>query len=159
MIKMGERKLVNRNIVIALAVVCLVLVIGLAFAVTNYTSILSSKDSQIATQNSQIANLQSQITNLTAPNLVWSHFGVTINSGFFMISGFGCNTGTQTAYNVRLNVVAYSVTGTKVIDSYKDLGSIAGKQLVDVSSFRDIYYGGGALNLNWTITPSWTATP
>jgi cell division protein FtsL len=81
MIKMGERKLVNRNIVLALAVVCLVLVIGLAFAVTDYTSIFSSKESQIATQNSQIANLQSQITNLTAPNLVWSHFGVTIIVG------------------------------------------------------------------------------
>jgi uncharacterized membrane protein len=161
---MGEKKLVNRNIVIAIAVVCIILIIGLA----GVASMLVGKDSQIATQNSKIAtqnlkidSLQTQVTNLTAPNLVWSPFGVTFQAGFFMISGFGCNTGTQTAYNVRLNVVAYSVAGPEVIDSYMSLGTIAGKQVVDISNgtFRQIYYGGGALNSNWTITPSWSATP
>jgi cell division protein FtsL len=61
---MGERKVVNRNIVIAVAVLCVVLAISLVGAVANYSSILNGKDSQINDLNSAINNKDSQISDL-----------------------------------------------------------------------------------------------
>ena len=61
---MGERKVVNRNIVIAIAVLCVVLAISLVGAVANYSSILNGKDSQINDLNSAINNKDSQISDL-----------------------------------------------------------------------------------------------
>lgn len=61
---MGERKVVSRNIAVVLGVACIVLVVGLGGAITNYTLMLNSKDSAVALANSTIDLLNSQITNL-----------------------------------------------------------------------------------------------
>jgi cell division protein FtsL len=70
-LKMSEKKVVGRNVAIALGIICIILAVGLVGAVANYTSIITSKDntisslnSQIATKDSQISSLNSQITNL-----------------------------------------------------------------------------------------------
>jgi uncharacterized coiled-coil protein SlyX len=60
----------NRNIVIAVAVLCVVLALSLVGAVANYSSILNEKDSQINdlisainSKDSQISDLQNQIAS------------------------------------------------------------------------------------------------
>jgi uncharacterized coiled-coil protein SlyX len=58
---MGERKVVGRNIAIALGVVCVVLAAGLIGAVANYTSVISSLNSQITEKDHEISSLNSQI--------------------------------------------------------------------------------------------------
>lgn len=60
---MSEKKVISRNVAIALGIIAIILSVGLVGAITNYTSIISSKDNIIATQNSEISNLENQITN------------------------------------------------------------------------------------------------
>ena len=62
---MNSGKVVNRNIAIALGVICVVLIAGLTGAVINYTGIINDKDSQIQTLTNQIIDKNSQISNLT----------------------------------------------------------------------------------------------
>jgi cell division protein FtsL len=180
---MSEKKVVSKRLTIGLGALCIILGVALIASVFYYSTALNAKDSditdlnallytkndevanlsaqidtrnnEISSLNSQISSLQSQNDALMAPNLVWSRFDVRIDQGFFMISGGICNTGTETAFDVRLHVVAYAVDGTKVIDSYREVGSLNGKQLVDVRGGLDIYYGGSILD-NWTITPEWS---
>lgn len=40
---MSEKKVVGRNVAIALGIICIILVVGLVGAVANYTSIISEK--------------------------------------------------------------------------------------------------------------------
>jgi len=61
---MGEKKVVGKNVAIALGIIAIILSVGLVGAIANYTSIISSKDNIIATQNSEITNKNSQISNL-----------------------------------------------------------------------------------------------
>ncbi|MGQ9642140.1 MAG: hypothetical protein ACUVUF_08530 [Candidatus Bathycorpusculaceae bacterium] len=68
---MSEKKVVGRNVAIALGIICIVLAVGLVGAMINYTSIISGKDNIIASLNSQItdkdntiASLNSRIANL-----------------------------------------------------------------------------------------------
>jgi len=77
---MSEKKVVGRNVAIALGIICIILAVGLVGVVANYTSIISSKDdtisslnlqitskdSQISSLNSQIANLQNQVNDLNS---------------------------------------------------------------------------------------------
>jgi len=58
---MSEKKVVGRNIVIALGIICVVMAVGLIGAIANYTSIISEKDRTIASLNSQINSLQSKL--------------------------------------------------------------------------------------------------
>jgi len=63
-----EKKVVGRNIAIALGIICIILAVGLVGAVANYTSIISGKDSTIASLNSQITVKDSQISSLNSNN-------------------------------------------------------------------------------------------
>ena len=63
---MGERKVVGRNIAIVLGVVCVVLAAGLIGAVANYTSVISSLNSQITEKDHEISSLNSQIASLNS---------------------------------------------------------------------------------------------
>jgi hypothetical protein len=63
---MSERKVVGRNVAIALGIICMILAVGLVGAVANYTSIISGKENTIASLNSQIANLQNQVNDLNS---------------------------------------------------------------------------------------------
>jgi hypothetical protein len=46
---MSEKKVVNRNVAIALGIIVIILLVGLVGATANYTSIINDKDSQIQT--------------------------------------------------------------------------------------------------------------
>lgn len=64
--KVSEKKVIDRNVVIALGIICIVLAVGLVGAIANYTSIINGKDNTIATKNSTITSLNSQIETLTS---------------------------------------------------------------------------------------------
>jgi hypothetical protein len=68
--EMSERKVVSRNVAIALGIICMVLVACLVGAIANYTSIVSEKDSVIKAKDAQIAALQTQM-NLLNNSLSW----------------------------------------------------------------------------------------
>jgi len=63
---MSEKKVVGRNVAIALGVITIILLIGLVGAVANYTSIINGKDNTIATKNSQITDKDSTISSLNS---------------------------------------------------------------------------------------------
>jgi predicted PurR-regulated permease PerM len=67
---MSEKKVVSRNTVVALGIVCIILAVGLVGAVANYTSIISEKENTIASLNSEITSLQNQINDLNATLLL-----------------------------------------------------------------------------------------
>jgi len=57
-----EKKVVGRNVAIALGIICIIVAVGLVGEIANYTSIISGKDTTIASKDSQIGSLNSQIT-------------------------------------------------------------------------------------------------
>jgi chaperonin cofactor prefoldin len=61
---MSEKKVVGRNVAIALGIICIILAVGLVGAVANYTSIISGKDNTIVSKDSQIQTLTSQKNQL-----------------------------------------------------------------------------------------------
>lgn len=63
---MNGKKVVGRNVAVALGIMCIVLAVGLAGAIVGYTSILNERDNTIASLNSQITEKDSQISSLNA---------------------------------------------------------------------------------------------
>jgi uncharacterized protein YoxC len=61
---MSEKKVVGRNVVIAVGIIAIILLVGLAGAVMNYTSIINTKDSTIQSKDSQMQTLTSQKNQL-----------------------------------------------------------------------------------------------
>jgi hypothetical protein len=68
--KVIEKKVIGRNVAIALGIICIVLAVGLVGAIANYTSIINGKDNTIASKDSEIASLNSQIVDKT--NTIYS---------------------------------------------------------------------------------------
>lgn len=63
---MSEKKVIGRNVAIALGLTCIVLAVGLVGAVASYTSIISGKDNTIASLNSQITSKDFEISSLNS---------------------------------------------------------------------------------------------
>jgi len=61
---MGEKKIIGRNVAIALGITCIILAVGLVGAVANYTSIISGKDNTIASKDSKITTKDNTISSL-----------------------------------------------------------------------------------------------
>jgi hypothetical protein len=61
---MSEKKVVARNVAIALGIALIVSLVGLVGAIANYTSIINGKDNTIASLNSQIQTLTTQKNQL-----------------------------------------------------------------------------------------------
>lgn len=61
---MGEKKRVNRTVVIGTAILCVALLIGLVGVAIIYNSMLGAKDSVIASKDLQIANKNSQVGDM-----------------------------------------------------------------------------------------------
>lgn len=66
---MTERKVVSRNVAIALGIVCIVLSATLVGTVANYFPIVKSKDDLIANQTALIVELREQLNDTNAENL------------------------------------------------------------------------------------------
>jgi len=67
---MSEKKVVSRKVAIALGIIAIILLCGLAGVIANYTSIISGKDNTIAVKNSLISGLQEQLEKLNA-SYIW----------------------------------------------------------------------------------------
>jgi len=61
---MSEKKMVRRSVAIALGIICILLVVGLAGAVAIYMPMINDKDTKISSQASQISSLQAQNNQL-----------------------------------------------------------------------------------------------
>lgn len=80
---MSEKKVVSRNVAIALGIICISFLGGLVGAISNYTSIINSKDSQIQTLTDQKNQLQTWLDgNTTLLNQVhtWLNNNATLLS-------------------------------------------------------------------------------
>jgi hypothetical protein len=115
-----EKKVVSKNVAIALGIICIILVVGLLGAIVDYTSIINARDSQmemLTNQKNQLqawldgnkTDLQNQIDTLEAPKLVAINLRAYDNrslSGtpYFHIYGYICNVGRKPAVNPILYV-------------------------------------------------------
>jgi TolA-binding protein len=61
---MSEKKVVSRNVAIALGIIIIIVLVGLVGAIANYTSIINGKDNTITTKDSQIQVLTNQKNQL-----------------------------------------------------------------------------------------------
>jgi hypothetical protein len=174
---MSEKKVVNRNIVIALGIICIILIVGLVGAIANYTLIINGKDNTISTKDSQISNLQNQNNDLQtwlegnitlfnserdvlkAPKLVmdlgYEDVRPYYGTPYLHIHGIVINVGTNVAYNCKLHLVAYQ-SSVVTIDTYIVLDIINGESWRYVN--EKVYYSGSAIT-SYTIVPQWTTSP
>jgi len=181
---MSEKKVIGRNVGIALGILCIILVAGIAGAVANYTMVVNNKDNIIQTKDSeiqtltnqknqlqtwltgnitnlgsQITSLQNQLNTLKAPKLISALNSEDVHTGTWHLHVWGAvwNVGTDTAYNCRIHVVAYQDSTVRA-DTYIILGTISGEGWKWVDENPVYYVGGGAL-ASWTLTLEWTTTP
>jgi chromosome segregation ATPase len=80
---MSEKKVVSRNLAIALGIIVVIVLVGLVAAIANYTSIINDKDSQIQTLANQKNQLQTWLNgNITLLNQTqrWLDGNVTLLS-------------------------------------------------------------------------------
>jgi len=153
--KMSERKVVGRNVSIALGIICIILAVGLVGAVVNYTSIIATKDFQIASSNSQITDKDNTISSLKKAqlhrvNVAWSDHHPWFSSPYISISGTVFNSGSETALNVRVAVRIYDSRGTLLKTEEILLGIIEGKSYKNFD--MTIGYSGDADSVTTEIT-------
>jgi len=116
---------------------------------------------QVEAQQNQILSLQNQLAN-TASRIINVGLGARDESDiaepYLYVSGYVCNIGSETAYNVRLHVTAYRGS-VEVINSYYEIADSLGREASKYVEAR-FYYSGSALTANsWTMTPEWTNAP
>ena len=63
--RMSEKKIIDRDIAVALGIICVILLSGLAGAMSYYTSIINNKDSEIQTLTDQKEQLQTWLNGNT----------------------------------------------------------------------------------------------
>jgi uncharacterized membrane protein len=116
-------KMVNRKIVVALAVLCIAALVGLNLSILSYYSEMNNKNTQIQTLNNQIAEIQTQITNTTtSPRLIsigMQYFDnrTDQNAPFLKVTGYICNVGTKNATNCTINISAIQNDNNTAIDT------------------------------------------
>ena len=119
-----------------------------------------SQDSEIENLNAQILSLNEQIEGLDAALLVNVGVGASDNRPdgarpALHVYGWVANGGHDTAYSAKLHVTAYFINGTAAIDTYINLGSIAGLDSRELNN--TIYYDGPILDMTRVVmTPEWT---
>jgi hypothetical protein len=205
----------NKKIIAISVLIAILFVSAIAGTIIYCNGVINDGNSKIASLNGQIANLDSKVSNLKgqvanlssqiinlygSANLVTA-LGVTevpYNSpnnfpspllyNHLFIAGSVTNTGTGTAYNAGLHVVAYeangkvevnmtvplvgnvNVTGGEITDFAPVFGTDAATQIYGNDSLQlGNLYGGQTVSIslgifhegtvtNWTITPVWTPT-
>jgi hypothetical protein len=63
---MSEKKMVSRNVAIALGVICIILAAGYGVVILHFTSVVSDRDKTIGSLNNQVAGLITDTANLTS---------------------------------------------------------------------------------------------
>jgi hypothetical protein len=83
-----QKKVVGRNVAIALGIICIILAVGIVGAIANYSSIISGKDNNIT-------NLQNQITSLTSQIQHMNYLSTSIYSSGLNGSGIILSTSSN----------------------------------------------------------------
>ncbi len=181
---MSQKKVVGRNVAIALGIICIVFVAALVAAVAQYTSIINERDKTIATKDTDYQNYASthshtdseyngyvashshtdnEYAALTEPWLTTVGLSVTNFNKYWSwdppshltISSYVFNMGTDTAYNCKFHVKVWSSDDTLLLDTTVDLGIISGRGYV-YKSAETPYTGSGSY---WSVVTEFTDTP
>ncbi len=122
---------------------------------------LVQKDSKINELTNSNIELQNQLGNQQKPYLVTS-LGVSIEPRnityphpHFTVEGVVFNVGNRTAYNARLDIVAYYKNGFSAFNMSLALGNLGRWQVAQVSKIVATSDWIG----NYTITPVWADIP
>jgi predicted PurR-regulated permease PerM len=154
---MSEKKVISRNTVVALGIVCIILTVGLVGAVANYTSIISEKENTIASLNSEITSLQNQINDLNATYIWLKHHSFTYytvkndinisNVGIYKVSelfdeytinGTITNIGNKPIETVYVYLILRNPDGTSVFDTW-DYEKIENLYIGETATFEFAY--------------------
>jgi cell division protein FtsB len=138
-------------------------ILSLQSEVTDLEEQVTDLQDQVEAQQSQILSLQNQLASMTPASTTARVINVGLGARddrtnfddpFLYVSGYVCNVGAETAYNVRLHVTAYRGS-VEVINSYYNIGTIAKEDSRQIEA--EFHYDGEALTPNsWTMTPEWT---
>jgi len=189
---MSEKKVVGRKVAIALGIICVILVVGLAGVMVNYTRIINDKDTlynnyvaahshsneeydnYVSTHhytdseyNNYVANhhytdseydsLQSQVNSLKAAqlhevNLKWDFNEPWLGGHYVHVYGVIFNSGTNAAYDVKINVLLYDSNHVLIKSATIMLGNINGKSYQNIDT--NIDYSGHCETYSYQIVHS-----
>jgi cell division protein FtsB len=140
-------------------------ILSLQSEVTDLEEQVTDLQDQVETQQNQILNLQNQLASMTPASTAARVINVGLgardersnpNEPYLSVSGYVCNVGSETAYNVRLHVTAYRGS-VEVINSYYNVVNALGKEDSKYVEAEFYYPAGSELTYNsWTMTPEWT---
>jgi hypothetical protein len=153
------KKMVSRSVAVALGIICIVLIVGLVGVMAYYAMNTTSN----ATYNDYVSShshTNSEYDSMWAPKLIEVDLGATqhgvfLGSPYLNVNGYVVNVHENWAYNCKLHVVAYQSGGVTAIDTYINLGTIAGESSTKVDS--NINYVAGDI-ASYALTLQWNAT-
>jgi hypothetical protein len=155
---MGKKTKVITVITIS---ILLLLIIYFAVIETSLNNELVQKNLEITGLNNQVIELQKQLDNQQKASLVTSlgistePRNITYPHPHFTIEGVVFNVGSKTAYNARLDIIAYYKNGLLALNMSIPLGNLAKWQIVQASKIIATSDWIG----NYTVTPTCTDTP
>jgi hypothetical protein len=144
--------------VITIITISILLLLTTSFAVvdTNLNDELVQKNLEITRLNNQVIDLQKQTDNQQKASLVTSlgistePRNITYPHPHFTIEGVVFNVGSKTAYNARLDIIAYYKNGLSAFNMSIPLGNLAKWQVAQVSKIIATSDWIG----NYTVTPA-----
>lgn len=127
--------------VITIITISILLLLTTSFAVVdiNLNDELVQKNLEITGLNNQVIDLQKQTDNQQKASLVTSlgistePRNITYPHPHFTIEGVVFNVGSKTAYNARLDIIAYYKNGLSAFNMSIPLGNLAKWQVAQVS--------------------------
>jgi hypothetical protein len=137
--------------------VLLLSIIYLAVFEVSLNDRLVQKNLEVDKLNNQVIDLQKQLDNQQKATLVTS-LGISTeprdNTAYphphFTMEGFVFNVGSETAYNARLDIIAYYKNGLSAFNMSIPLGNLAKWQIVQVNKIIATSDWIG----NYTVTPT-----
>jgi hypothetical protein len=144
--------------VITIITISILLLLTTSFAVVdiNLNDELVQKNLEITGLNNQVIDLQKQTDNQQKASLVTSlgistePRNITYPHPHFTIEGVVFNVGSKTAYNARLDIIAYYKNGLSAFNMSIPLGNLAKWQVAQVSKIIATSDWIG----NYTVTPA-----
>ena len=129
---------------------------------------IEAKNSEIDATKAELEEKESEIAELTEPKLTWDISYTDVREEFalpgyhLLVTGTITNYGLTDVYNLRIQVIAYYVTGELAINKTEPPGaSIDIPNLPAGTTYefnRWVYYEPGLID-TVTITPLWDKTP
>ena len=134
----------------------LLLIISYAVVENSLSNELFQKNLEIAELNKQVIEFQKQLDSQQKASLVTSlgistePRNITYPHPHFTIEGVVFNVGSKTAYNARLDIIAYYKNGLSAFNMSIPLGNLAKWQVAQVSKIIATSDWIG----NYTVTPN-----